>query len=80
MMGMKTATQKTMSRIAKQIAKIQESLDAARYADGVSDEDKAAAAYLWEVLNRAERVANKGANPSPAVSRSAQIAERIANN
>ena len=80
MVGMKTATQKAMDRAAKQIAKIQENLDAARYADGVSDEDKAAAAYLWEVLNRAESVANKGANPTPVVSRSVQIAERIANN
>jgi hypothetical protein len=76
---MKTATQKTMSRIAKQIAKIQENLDAARYADGVSDEDAAAAAHLWEKLFKAERAARNGANPSPeATSRSAQIATYIA--
>lgn len=77
---MKTATQKAMARAAKQIAKIQEALDAARYADGVSAEDKANAAHLWEVLSRAESVANKGADPAPVVSRCEQIAAHIASN
>ncbi len=76
---MKTATQKAMDRAAKQIAKIQENLDAARYADGVSDEDKAAAAYLWETLNKAACVADRGANPLlDGPSRSEQLAAHIA--
>lgn len=76
---MKTATQKTMSRIAKQIAKIQADLDAARFADGVSREDAAAAAYLWETLNKVACVADRGANPLlDGPSRSEQLAAHIA--
>ena len=80
MVVMKTAAQKTMARIAKQIAKLQEDLSKVRYGTGeLSAEDAAAAAYLWETLNKAESVAKRGAEPPPeAPSRSAQIAAYIA--
>lgn len=76
---MKTPTQKAMARIAKQITKLQADLDNARFADGVSPEDRAAAAFLWETLNRAQSVAERGANPQPeGPSRSEQLAAYIA--
>jgi glutathione S-transferase len=79
MVGMKTAAQKTMARIAKQIAKLQEDLSKVRYGTGDLSAGDAAAAHLWEKLFKAERAARNGANPSPeATSRSAQIATYIA--
>ena len=70
-----TATQKAMAKAAKQLRAIQAMLDAARFEDGVSAEDKSRAAVLTGMLIRAESAAENGANPLPEGPTRSQILE-----
>ena len=62
---MKTPTQKTADKVAKQLAKLERMIDDARFVDNVSDVEKSDLTAILQRLIRARQEAEHVATPLP---------------